>query len=148
MINVEAIQKKVAHKIVGKLSKYTRASQEELVLSLVLNTASLALVKGEYVELAPIRGTCGTFKLTGNSLPLFTYRVFEKKIMEFIEVKVEVSKPDRIHFASTIDSTTAPKEHGKEVETKDKYKEPFWALADSLYRYFPFVRKQRAHEFI
>ncbi len=117
--------------------------QEETVFMLIHRTASLELSKGEYVELAGIRGCCGPFKLSGNSLPVFEYTVFEKSIMEFIKVRVEVSKPNRIEFIATIDSTTAPERHGEKVEVKDKYKEPFEILVGHLVKYFPFASKHK-----
>ncbi len=88
------------------LSRFTQPRPEELVLSLILNTASLGLQKGQYVELAPIKGTCGSFKLSGNSLPRFEYTVFDKTkgMMEFITVIAEISKPDRIEFHSVINA--------------------------------------------
>jgi hypothetical protein len=129
--------KHVLRRFIAFLSQYDRPYSNELVLALTLNTAQLGLMKNEYVEFAPLKGVCGTFKLTGNALPCFLYTVFEKKIMEFIEVRVEVSKPDRIHFSSKIVSTD-PKFNGKEVETTDKYKAPFNALAAHLFNYFPF----------
>lgn len=109
---------------------------DELVLSLILNTASLELGKDEYVELAPLKGCCGPFKLSGNGLPVFEYIVFEKSIMEFIKVRVEISRPDRIDFSSKIESTSAPERHGEEIETKDKYKRPFNELSLHLFQYF------------
>jgi hypothetical protein len=129
--------KQMLRRIVAFLSQYDRPYNDEIVLSLILNTAQLALMKNEYVEFAPLRGVCGTFKLTGNALPCFLYTVFEKKLMEFIEVRVEISKPDRIQFFSKIVSTD-PAFNGKEVETKEKYKEPFNQLALYLHTYFPF----------
>lgn len=131
------MMKKYIRKLIEWLKGYARAEQDELVSYLIRNTASLALKKEEYVEFAPIKGTCGVIRLSGNSLPCFVYTVFEKKIMEFIEVRVEVSKPDRIHFSSQIKSTDQT-QHGKEVETKEKYKEPFLVLANHLFQYFPF----------
>lgn len=122
------------------LDRFTRPYPEEIVLSLVLNTASLELRKGKFIELAPVKGCCGPFRLEGNSLPVFTYRVFEKKIMEFIQVRVEVSRPDRIEYTSTIDSGTAPERHGEVVETTDKYKIPFEVLSLHLFRFFPYYR--------
>lgn len=124
-------------RVIAYLSQYTRASDEELVLALVLNTAQLALKKDEYVEFAAIKGTCGTFKLSGNSLPSFHYTVFEKKLMEFVEINVQVSRPNRITFSSRIKSEDKVQD-GKEVETKDKYKEPFLTLTQHLFNYFPF----------
>lgn len=115
-----------------------------LVLALTLHTASLEMRKDDYTELAPVKGMCGPFRLYGNSLPVFIYRVFEKSIMEFIQVRVEVSKPDRIEFFSTIDSVTAPERHGEAVETKERYKQPFFILARNLYRYFPLVPRRNA----
>lgn len=133
--------KSLALKIQNYLNRFTKPFPDELVMKLILHTASLELKKDEYVELYPIRGCCGPFRLYGNSLPVFKYRVFEKEIMEFIEMRVEISKPDRIRFFSQIDSTTAPDLHGKLVETKEKYKEPFNQLSQHLYRYFPYYKK-------
>lgn len=129
--------KNLIRRLVSWLNQYTKPEQDELVMALVLHTASLALLKDQYVEFAAIKGTCGTFKLTGNSLPSFNYTVFEKKIMEFISVTVEVSRPDRIDFKSVIKSTDE-KTNGREVETIDRYKAPFFKLAHHLFNYFPF----------
>jgi hypothetical protein len=131
------IFKQALRRIVAFLRQYDRPYQDEIVLSLTLNTAQLGLMKNEYVEFAPLPGVCGTFRLTGNALPCFTYTVFEKKIMEFIEVRVEVSKPDRIHFVSKIVSTDEDT-NGKEVETTERYQAPFNQLALNLFTYFPF----------
>lgn len=117
-----------------------KKAAEDVVLSLVLNCSALALEKGQYVEFAPIKGTCGNFRLSGNSLPTFIYTVFEKKLMEFVEVRVEISKPDRIEFFSEIRSTDKTTD-GRELETKEKYKEPFWRLTNNLMAYFPFPMK-------
>lgn len=138
-----------AKRITTILNKFKQSlkpdpTNEDIVRSLVLNTASLALKKGTYVEFAPIKGTCGTIQLSGNSLPVFEYTVFEKSIMEFIAVRVEVSRPDRIHFASVIksqDQTT----HGQKVETKEKYEAPFWKLCSHITQYFPFPMNGGSH---
>lgn len=122
---------------------------DEIVMNFVLHTAALALQKNQYVEFAPIQGTCGTIKLSGNSLPCFEYTVFDKKLMEFIRVRVEISKPDRIQFFSRIQPTqkasaigqpipTAPKADSPLVEMKDQYQAPFWKLAEYLVNYFPY----------
>jgi hypothetical protein len=121
-------------------------NQLEIVLSLVLNTASLELKPWDSVELAPIKGCCGPFKLYGNSLPVITYRVFEKAIMEFILVRVEIARPDRITYLAKIDSVTAPERHGESVEVKPKYKEPFQKLALQLFRYFPLYKTIKVNE--
>lgn len=123
------------------LDRFTKPHPEEVVLSLVLHTAALELAPGDFIELAPVKGCCGPFRLEGNSLPSFTYRVFEKKIMEFIQVRVEISRPDRIEYTCTIDSTTAPERHGEIIETIDKYKTPFEMLSLYLFRYFPYYRR-------
>jgi hypothetical protein len=132
------IKAQLARKAVNFLKPHTAPHLDELVLHLVLHTASLELIKGEYLELAGVKGMCGTVHLSGNSLPCFKYRVFDKGLMEFIYVTVEVSRPDRIHYISRIESTD-PKENGKEVETKDQYKAPFMKLAHHLFEYFPWV---------
>lgn len=120
------------------LRKKTQPDPVMLVLGLTYHTASLELAKGEYVEFAPLKGTFGPIRLSGNSLPVFEYRMFEKKLMEFVHVRVEVAKPSRISFQTTIESTTAPERHGEVIETKPKYREPFETLAYHLYQYFPF----------
>ncbi len=119
----------------------TKPSKEEIVRAIVLHTSSLELTREEHVEFAPIKGTCGPFRLRGNGLPVFTYTVFEKSLMEFITIRVEVSRPNNIRYIATIDSTTAPEQHGKIVEVKGKYKAPFEALASHLHSYFPLYRK-------
>lgn len=136
---------KLAFFLMSYLKRWAKPSDEDLVTSLIYNTASLELTKGECIELAPIKGCCGPFKLYGNALPVFEYNVFEKEMMEFIKVRVEVSKPGRIHFLTSIDSinTSDPVRHGEEVETKEKYKEPFNKLAWSLFQYFPYFRKAK-----
>jgi len=117
----------------------------ELICALSLHTASLALARDEYVEFAPVGGSCVPFKLFGNSLPVFEYRVFEQKIMEFIKIRVEISKPDTIRFIGTIDCVGVKGQHsdaarhGQEVEVLPKYKEPFEKLAMHLLHYFPFT---------
>lgn len=127
-------------KLIAWLQGFVPITDEDLVRSLVLNTAALELERDHYVEFAPIQGTCGTFKCTGNSLPTFTYTVFEKKIMEFIEVRVEVARPDRIQFLARIKSTDKAQD-GKDVEVTERYKAPFMKLAHQLYQYYPFPRK-------
>jgi hypothetical protein len=119
------------------LANPPRAQNDEIVMNLVLHTAALALKKGQFVEFAPIQGSCGNIKLSGNSLPCFEYTVFDKAIMEFIRVRVEVAKPDRISFSCKI-KPTDEKYEGAQVETKAQYMEPFWKLATHLNRYFPF----------
>jgi len=119
----------------------------ELVLALTLHTSALELAKNEYIELAPLPGVCGPFKLSGNSLPVFEYRIFDPRkkpfMMEFIKVRVEISKPDRIHYIAKVDSqgSADPIRHGEEVPVLDKYKEPFEKLSEHLFRYFPYYRQ-------
>lgn len=131
-------------KVVDTLTPLAEPDAEEIVRSLVMNTAALELAKTDHVELAPIQGTCGPILLSGNSLPVFEYRVFEKKIMEFIKVRVEVARPEQIRFLCTIDSegTNDPIAHGQEVECKDVYQAPFKKLSLSLFNYFPYYRKK------
>lgn len=125
-----------AETVIDLLSLITSPYDDEIVTKLVMNTCSLELVKKEYVELAPLPGCCGPFKLFGNGLPVIEYTVFEKEIMEFILVRVEIAKPATINFISRISSDTAPQRHGEEVVTKEKYTVPFYTLAIHLYRYF------------
>lgn len=133
--------RKLAFWLMNLLKRWATPFDDELVLALTLYTNSLELPRGVAIELAPVKGMCGPFKLSGNSLPVFEYTVFEKSIMEFILIRVEISKPDRIDFRATIQSkdTLDSKRHGEEVECKERYQEPFCFLAWHLYQYFPYV---------
>lgn len=112
--------------------------KEDLVRSIVLNTARMCLAPRHFVELAPVKGMIGCkIKLCGNSLPIFTYTVFHKPIMEFVKVTVEISAPSRIQFVSAIESND-PKANGQVITTLPAFSEPFYILARHLHRYFPF----------
>lgn len=126
------------------LDRFTQPAQDELVSHLVVHVASIGLARHEYVELAPIKGCCGAIKMLGNSLPVFEYVVFDKAIMEFIKVRIEVSKPDRIQYRAFIESKNTEDKirHGEEIEVKPKYKEPFEKLVYFLFRYFPVAPKE------
>jgi hypothetical protein len=129
-------------------ARWANPSPEEICLSLVLYTASLEIPKGTFLDFRPMKGMCGPAKLTGNGLPVFTYTVFEKKIMEFIKVQVEISRPDRINFTSTIDSHTAPERNGEVIECIARYQAPFYELAKNLCRYFPYYPKECKNGFV
>lgn len=128
------------------ISESEQGKKERLVSYLVCHTAALELVKNEYVELAPLGGICGSFRLYGNFLPVFEYRVFDVRknpiMMEFIKVRVEISKPSSIRYICTIDSkeTEDPLRHNETVEVLQKYKDPFEKLCTHLSQYFPFWR--------
>lgn len=131
---------KWVRKLALGVNQLARPYPDEIVSHLIMHTAALELPKREYVEFAPIKGCCGPIRLSGNCLPVFEYRMFEKKLMEFIQVRVEVSKPDRIEYQCTIDSVTAPERHGEPVDVAERYKEPFEKLTRYLFDYFPFYR--------
>lgn len=130
------------------LSRFVRDDIEMLVFCLVYHTAALALAKDEWVEFAPVKGICGNFRLSGNSSPIFEYHVFDKSYMEFIKIRVEVGKPDKLHFIATIDQTGHEDQsrNGQEIELRDFYKKPFYDLAWHLLRYFPYTRKSQQLE--
>jgi hypothetical protein len=134
--------RKLLLSFIAWLSRFVRPDDELLATALVINVSQLAIPHGEWLELAGLKGCCGNIRLSGNSLPVFEYRVFEKSLMEFIAVRVEVALPDRIRFVSRIDSqyTQDPKRHGEEVETKERYKQIFYQLATHLHAYFPYPR--------
>lgn len=119
--------------------RWLKPSIEEVVFSIVYHTIALELGREEFVELAPIQGTCGPFKLSGNGTPVISYVVFEKRLMEFVLVKVEVSRPDRIEYKAFIESknTQDAGRHGEELEVIDTYRKPFEKLSRHLFRYFP-----------
>lgn len=139
-------KKSLKVKKVGSSQQRERLEKLNLILALTLQTASLELKKNEYIELAPVLGMCGTCRLSGNSLPVFEYRVFDPRkkpfMMEFIKVRVEISKPDRIQYIATIDSHGShdPARHGEVVPVLEKYMEPFQKLSGFLKAYFPYYR--------
>jgi hypothetical protein len=131
----------------------SRPDNEELVRHLIMHTAHLELASQEVLELVPVKGVHGSIKLSGNSLPVFQYRMLDKSLhlegrkseMHFIDVRVELSKPDNIRYIAHIDSkTNDPLLHGKRVAVKPEYKAPFETLATHLYRYFPYFKNRKA----
>lgn len=156
LLKVPKIKKnleKAAWEIYKVSGKYARPWDAELVLALTFHTSQLALGRDKdsplFVEFAPLKGIYGNFRLSGNSLPVFEYQVFDKKLMEFIAVRVEISQPDRMDFIAKIRSNTPAKgeppggkcRDGEVVECLPAYRAPFMELAHNLHRYFPYVRK-------
>lgn len=126
----------------GRLAYELTPGHEQLVFKLVHDTLNLELAN-ESVKFAPLKGIYGPFTLSGNGLPKFHYRVFDQSLMEFVLVFVELSKPARIEFFAQIEAKEL--ELVKKVEVKEKYKEPFFALAHQLYRYFPYYPDTKKH---
>jgi hypothetical protein len=139
----------LGEKCISIFDPWLRPDIAEVVFSIVYHTIALELARDEFVELAPINGTCGPFKLSGNGTPVISYVVFDGnlddraslvgRVMEFIQVRVEISKPDRIEYKAFIESknTVDNARHGEEVLCKGKYKKPFEVLSRHLWRYFP-----------
>jgi hypothetical protein len=137
------IRRDISADIHRTVEKLILPDDDMLCFSLVMSTQNMGLEMGTYVEFAPTSGMVGPCKLWGNSLPVFEYKVFHAQpVMEFIKIKVEVAKPDRIHFTAHIDSlgTADPKDHGKAMEIVEAYRKPFYILANHLYNFFPFGR--------
>lgn len=130
--------KRLCRKLVTFFSRWTKPDKQELVTWFVAATANMELTKEQYVELAPLGKCHGPFRLAGNGTPTVRYICFERSIMEFIDVRVELSRPSRIEFICTISSTTAPEKHGQVVQTTPEYEAPFWRLAEKIFNYFPF----------
>lgn len=114
---------------------FTAPSQEFLVKQLVQGTANLELTNDQFVEFAPLE-TIGPFRLRGNSYPVFTYMLFEKEMMEFVEITVFLQLPNHIEFKAKIKSHTAPLRNGEEIPMKKAYERPFNRLMDHLTTYF------------
>lgn len=145
LVWVESVDKKRrTFSVTTKVPQIGGVDIDIFVLAMTLQTASLELSKDEYLEMAPVSGVIGPFRLSGNSLPVIEYRVFDPRkkpfMMEFVKVRVEISKPARVYFSACIDSkgSADPARHGEEVEVLPKYKEPFERLAAALFNYFPF----------
>ncbi len=141
--DIYKIRTDISRKIHTEVEKLVRPDDTMLVTKLVMHCQNMALEKGQYVEFAPVPGMTSACKLTGNSLPVFEYRVFNKPMMEFILVRVEVARPDRISYFATVDSkyTQDPSAHGEEVAICADFMKPFEILAQHLYNYFPHYRE-------
>lgn len=111
----------------------------QLVPRLVEGVSGLELTKGNYQRLAPISGVWGSIKIEGNAIPVFTYYVFDKALMEFVEVKAIVSLPDQIAF----EATTQDLGH---VPVLAPYIAPFHRLSRNLFRYFPLPMPEKPKE--
>lgn len=131
--------KRIARWLYSKLGVYLLPERDALILHLVLHTAALELKKGEYRELAPLKGCTSPIRIYGNSLPVFEFLMFEKPIMEFVKVRVEVARPDRISFRATIESkgNEDNARHGEEIEVTARHKAVFEQLSRHLWDYFP-----------
>lgn len=127
--------------VMDKVSFLTLPDQRELVHNIVLNVASLELAKNECMKLAACGGSCGLITLRGNAVPQIDYLVFEKTLMEFVRVTVQIQLPNKITYFCSIESqnTSDPKRHGEEVELREAYKEPLFKVAHLFYQYFPFI---------
>lgn len=136
---MRSLLRRIARYLVAKLERYTWPDELALASMISMYCCTLELRMGEFVELAPVQGTCGHIQITGNANPVFSYVVFDKKLMDFIEVSVLVSKKNGFKFTSTVKAINKETE-AKQIETKDAYKEPFLVLSNHLFRYFPFAR--------
>ena len=126
------------------LLPWARPSDLDFVTYLILHVASLELIQGDFRELAPVKGCCGPIRISGNSLPVIDYLVFDPCkspfMMEFVRVRVEISKPDRIEFSATIEARDPANglRHGESIPMKESYRRPFERVAWHLFQYFPF----------
>lgn len=119
--------------------KLAAPSKEELVKAFIAGTASLELLKSESVKLNALPGMFSHIEVSGNSLPVVKYQVFDKGLMEFILIRVELALPDRITYrAFYCDTFPEPKQ---ETEVLPYYIEPFNILLLNLYNYWPLRKK-------
>jgi hypothetical protein len=114
--------------------------EDELVMKLIMGAHGCELSRDEWVEFAPVPGTCGNIKMSGNSILLFEYLMFHKPIMNFIHVQCLVKKPDKFEWTVTVVKSPDLHENGQVLECTDAFKSPFYTLAKHLYRYFPITK--------
>lgn len=143
-------------KMVAFLMLFILPRQKQLVRRLVKNCSNLEMKPKEVRYLAPAPGMFGPVSLSGGSLPVFNYIVFDSALMDFVEVRVEVCLPDTIRYLPTLlvsdeeppkqatahDAVGLPMHHRRPVETplKPEYTKPFRLMAYSLGIYFPLYR--------
>lgn len=137
------LTRRLASSIIEYLTPLTVLKQPQLITNLVLCCSSLGIPLGSRVAFAAVGGSCGSISLMGSTCPTFRYVVFDKKIMQFVEVFVEVSRPNRIEYiCRTFNDPEGP---SQELEMKDQYKKPFLLLCSHISRYFPFSQDTK-HE--
>ena len=143
------IRRSVSAAIHTQVERLIAPDDDMIVLALVMATANMGLERGTYVEFAATSGMLGPCKLSGNSLPVFEYMVFDKPSMEFVRIKVEIAKPDRIEFVAVIDAkgTADPARHGEVIDAVDAFKRPFLILAHHLYNYWPHGQSPACRQF-
>lgn len=124
------------------LSRFTAPSQAELVFNLCVRVMSLELQSHEYVEFAPLKLIFGPFKIYGGGLPVCEYVMFDRNTMEFLKVKVEIGRPDKLTYRVQIESIRLEdsSRHGEIVPIKPEHRVPFETLIRHLYSYFPYHR--------
>ena len=107
-------------------------SQREMVAKLIAGIAGLEILRDEFRTFAPLAGVHGPFRVEGNAKPTIHYTVFDKELMEFVEMRVSLALPDSINFEGKTEDLGV-------LETlKPEYKRPFIVLARLLYNYFPY----------
>lgn len=116
-------------------------NQSDLVKYLVAKTADLELKPKRRVPMAPVTGMWGTVYLSGSSLPVIEYIVFDEALMEFIHVRVEIALPNQIRFISKVHDPAIETLCGP-IETKPSYVTPFYVLTKHLFNYFPLIKPQ------
>lgn len=87
--------------------------------------------------MAPLKDvTFGYFKIEGNALPAISYQVFDKPLMEFVQVIARPALPDKITFEAATEDLG-------DVRVKPEYEAPFHTLSRHLYSYFPLLPEGR-----
>lgn len=117
---------------------HDRGALEMAVLKLTISCASLQMTQDDWVEFSPLPGTCGVIKMRGSVNPTFQYTTFDRSIMCFVRVTVEVSKPAKINYFAQILSPEDANTEAVSVRVREEYKIPFQVLMNKLMAYFPF----------
>lgn len=134
--------KKLVKWLLDKLTLWSIPDREDLVMHLISHVSFLAIPKQKCVYFSPVARMCGEICLSGNGLPVFEYTMFDKRIMNFVRVRVELSKPGRIHFSGQVFKDPDPETDEMPVEMDSFYRDPFYLFASHLFRYFPLFPKK------
>lgn len=107
-----------------------------VVRAIVRGTSGLELSKDDKRLLPIVDGMYGVVEVRGNALPEFKYRVFDERLMEFVQMTAYVALPSKIEFYGSTEDLG-------EINIEDAYKRPFLNLARHLARYFPLLPEKK-----
>ncbi len=117
------------------------------VLKIIHGIAALELTPMENVIMkAPQEfEVYSDFKISGNSMPLIEYKVFDETNQDFVNVSVVLQIPDKIRPSAKLLKTDADGLNPvpTEIELNDEWLHPFYFWMGAVSYYWPLVKESR-----